>query len=354
MANTGKTIKQFSLATAILPTDGLLIQRGDVYYYVAGVSLTSGAYVEDTYANVATLKSGGNLNRKASYYLTDKFVFVDALEANKAEMKGTFFARNADFQGNGIYSGITIANGFTVNATGTNLGVWTIALAPVSGDVSIWNNTHYLNITGANGGTNPSTDGTNWELVANTDILLANTFGYVYEYDEIKYDFDGDVVLKRSDNRANEVGNASVDTFQWGNDLVSGNIILGNTVYDNQNQTGMDSNKVITYGSDVSYAKKTLNIGDWNMDTTTGVPVTHSLSATEWKTIKNVYVIIRNDTDDLYRALNIGTTSVNSGYYTINATTIDLYRITAGLFDSTAYDSTSYNRGFVTFEYIAD
>ena len=147
MANTGTTVTALTLTTALVPsTDNLLMQRGNSYFRVLAKSLTSGAYVEDTHANIITAIGAGNLERKATYYITDKYLFFEALEPDKNVMVGTYFARNADFQGGGVYSGITIANGFTVNATGTNLGIWTVALAPASGDVSIWNNTHYLKI----------------------------------------------------------------------------------------------------------------------------------------------------------------------------------------------------------------
>jgi hypothetical protein len=126
--------------------------------------------------------------------------------------------------------------------------------------------------------------------------------------------------------------------------------------YDTSSTGWLEMQTVISSGN--SYTTKTIDIGDWNMDTSSTVPVAHTLSATEWKTIRTIDVIIRNDADTEYRpidVLNAAATGVSGGgVISLDSTNIRLGRYTGGLFDSTDFDSTSYNRGWITFDYIKD
>lgn len=245
MTNTSKTIDQYGEKTLLENNDTFLLQRGNFYYSVKAKNITSGALIETTYASAQTSKGADALSRGATYYLTDKYIYLLALGVNIFDLSGVYLTRNADFQSNGNYTGITIANGFTVNATGTNLGVWTTALAPASGDVAIWNNKHWLNITGSNGATNPSVDGVNWEAVANTDVDVANTYGYIYEYDAIEYDFDNDTINRRVDARSNDIATNTISIFQWGNDNVYSNTVMNEAYFTIQNQLGSVYNNTI-------------------------------------------------------------------------------------------------------------
>lgn len=97
---------------------------------------------------------------------------------------------------------------------------------------------------------------------------------------------------------------------------------------------------------------KIIEIGDWNMDTTIAVTVSHGLTLAN---IRSVTAIIRNDTDNVYNPL-VGSfiATVNNyrgGWVEAKPTTIDLARATGGTFDGTGYDATSYNRGWVTIVY---
>ena len=99
-----------------------------------------------------------------------------------------------------------------------------------------------------------------------------------------------------------------------------------------------------------------VDIDDWNMDSALSVSVAHGLSATEWKTIRALNVIIRNDTDTFrYKIETMSVAGVMQGVVSsIDATNINLARLAGGFFDNANFDSTSYNRGFVTFDYIPD
>lgn len=93
---------------------------------------------------------------------------------------------------------------------------------------------------------------------------------------------------------------------------------------------------------------KIIEIGDWNMDTTTSLSVAHNI--TNWKNIRDVSAIIRNDGDTAYYNLfdsrDAGGNS-SGGMSSIDSTNILLTRVTGGLFDGIGYDSTSYNRGWI-------
>lgn len=107
---------------------------------------------------------------------------------------------------------------------------------------------------------------------------------------------------------------------------------------------GVESFKVIK--------TKIYEIGDWNMDASSSVLVTHSIA--DPSKIRRVQAIIRHDTlsqtFDLYADLG-GFTGLSGGFGRINAFEIQLNRISGGAFDNTNFDATSFNRGWVIIDY---
>ena len=93
---------------------------------------------------------------------------------------------------------------------------------------------------------------------------------------------------------------------------------------------------------------KVIDIGDWDMDTDATKNVAHGLS-TDYKKIRSVRAIIRNDTDVTYYPLDSAGAggSVAGGIVNIDGTNIQLIRETGGIFDGVGFTSTSYNRGWV-------
>lgn len=85
-------------------------------------------------------------------------------------------------------------------------------------------------------------------------------------------------------------------------------------------------------------------IGDWDMDTSGSTTILHGLVSTK---IIGISVIIRNDGDGSRISLFSENTSGAGGFAAINSTSISLQRITGGLFDSSSYSNTPYNRGWV-------
>lgn len=98
---------------------------------------------------------------------------------------------------------------------------------------------------------------------------------------------------------------------------------------------------------------KVINIGDWNMDTTGTKTVSHGLTLAN---IRTVSVIIRDDLATSFKPFPSPSTdleAIDSAIFSVDATNVTLSRRDGGQFDDTPYDSTSYNRGWVTIEYEA-
>lgn len=107
---------------------------------------------------------------------------------------------------------------------------------------------------------------------------------------------------------------------------------------------------------------KIIEIGDWDMDTTEEVYVEHDLP--DWKKIRSISAVVRNDADDEYFQLGTddngdvaatsGTGSVvgagaSNGFNAENV--IRLGRTASGRYDAATFDSTGFNRGWITVTY---
>ena len=93
---------------------------------------------------------------------------------------------------------------------------------------------------------------------------------------------------------------------------------------------------------------KVIEIGDWDMDTYSFVDILHGLTLAK---IRSATILIRNDADTIYYTTNVASWADEVHIRYINASTIQLRRETGGSFDSTTYNSTSYNRGWITIWY---
>ncbi len=102
--------------------------------------------------------------------------------------------------------------------------------------------------------------------------------------------------------------------------------------------------------------ERVLSIGDWNMQSTTAVNILHGIGD-RWKDIRDVGVMVRNDADtELYvldePALTLGSPGAAGGVARIAVADVRLNRDTGGVFDSVNFNSTSYNRGWITLRYV--
>jgi len=166
----------------------------------------------------------------------------------------------------------------------------------------------------------------------------------------ISTDTNGDITLS-----PNGTGTVVIDTdLDVDNININGNTIISTDTNGDINLTPDGTGNLVLNGQVIVE----INIGDWNMDTTTNVDVAHSLSATEYKTIRQIEVIIRDDADSVYYDLEAVQTGAGGpsegGISQIGSTNINLVRRDLGLFDSASFDSTSYNRGFITILYTPD
>lgn len=93
-----------------------------------------------------------------------------------------------------------------------------------------------------------------------------------------------------------------------------------------------------------------VEIGDWNMDSTANVDIAHGQT---YANIRRVSVIIRDDADTYrYSFCNFFDGTVDIGVSWYNSTNVRIFRLASGTFDSTDFDSTSYNRGWIIIEHI--
>lgn len=109
---------------------------------------------------------------------------------------------------------------------------------------------------------------------------------------------------------------------------------------------------------DYGLRRTTVNIGDWNMDTTGSVKVDHGLEYSDtWKGTRDLGIVIRNDADTIYyndTKTNTGAAEMTNVSIAVSGITnkkVVLVRKTSGSFDSSDFDSTSYNRGWITVWY---
>lgn len=96
---------------------------------------------------------------------------------------------------------------------------------------------------------------------------------------------------------------------------------------------------------------KIIDIGDWDMDTSASATFAHGVVVSKIRTIQ---CAIRNDSGiNTYSlpASSPAATSVDEFIFS-SATNITIQRSTSGFFDDASFSATSYNRGWVTIQYI--
>lgn len=113
----------------------------------------------------------------------------------------------------------------------------------------------------------------------------------------------------------------------------------------------LSSPNAIQVDNSIQLRTKVIEIGDWNMDADVSAAVAHGI--TDFKTIRQVTAIIRDDADVSRSPLNNfnGTTGeVGGGVLSVGATLVTLDRLTGGGYDTTNYNSTGFNRGWITIQ----
>lgn len=210
-------------------------------------------FISVTYTNLLTLIGSSGLVPTQQYLITDAIflnpapleqvaILVTAVTTNEISLSGSGIFLNADYQAVGNYSGVS---GFVAQT-----GVYRGSSVYVIGDVCIWDNLNYVNISGANTG-DPDSTPADWTLLTKT-----STNGYITEIDIIKYNVATNQITYREDVRNNRIENnlatylivPNLETFrvfQWGNNSVSENTILGESYFNIKNQYGIILNNFV-------------------------------------------------------------------------------------------------------------
>jgi hypothetical protein len=158
--------------------------------------------------------------------------------------------------------------------------------------------------------------------------------------------FEGGLGVEKRINAGLAIASATTITAGTGITATTGNIVAtAGNINIVAGELQHNGNPVAGYLDDgTPYYKKIIDIGDWDMVTTPNVSIAHGLTYTN---IISIYVnIIRDDSVRIYDF-----TSNNGGTVYSTSTNIELYRTTGGLFDTTNYNSTSFNRGSIEIEY---
>jgi len=162
--------------------------------------------------------------------------------------------------------------------------------------------------------------------------------------------FDDDNTFRIDAIEPNGASGVTIDGFKILNGSASGTLtgnVTGNLA---GNVTG-HADSILETGTDAEVVhKKTIKIGDWDMDSTASITKAHGLTASK---IRKVDAVIINDDSTIYMPIDsYYNYNAPNGCISYQATNIVLSRIASGAFDSTDYNSTSFNRGWITIEYV--
>jgi len=95
--------------------------------------------------------------------------------------------------------------------------------------------------------------------------------------------------------------------------------------------------------------QKVIDIGDWDMNASQSVSVSHGLTLAK---IRGISAVVRDDSDSFYYDfMRINSTETSQHHMAANSITIDLFRGNGGGFDGVGFDATSFNRGWITIQY---
>ena len=113
--------------------------------------------------------------------------------------------------------------------------------------------------------------------------------------------------------------------------------------------SGHNEERIRTCGGKHRICFKIIEIGDWNMMATAIVNVPHNLNC---GSIVMVQCIVQDDTgNNKYILIGDVTNNMDAKIDKIDNTNVIISRKSGGLFQNVNFDSTSYNRGFITILY---
>lgn len=195
----------------------IVLDNSQIQFLIGNSSLIPNQWYNITDSNFGTFSNTHN-------------VYVLATRKNSLSIIGSGQFYNADYNGLGNYVAVPFYSG--------SIGVWFPLIAVALGNVCIWNNYHYVNLTGVNDPIqSPLTDALNWQILP-YNIKM----GYILAYDEISYDVSTNKIVYRKDINNNEVADkvdissglpvkSALNDFRWGDKFVIGNSVLQDSIF---------------------------------------------------------------------------------------------------------------------------
>ena len=249
---TGSNISILNQSILISPAATSMNFIGIQATAIGGAITINNNFISLTNAALNALISTNGLIPSQAYNITNAIfgnstishnVYVNATSVNSISILGSGKFFNADYNNLGNYSGVS---GYVAN-----LGVWTSTLIVVVGNVCIWNNLQYVNLTGVNNALlSPNADLVNWQFLS-----YSTTKGYIVTYDEITYNVGSNEIEYRKDIFNNEVEayqvgiRSSLNDFAWGNQNVISNKVLQDSIFAICNTKiviGINNNSIIS------------------------------------------------------------------------------------------------------------
>lgn len=257
--------------------------------------------IDITYAAFNALVVAGTIQKGWFYRITDaqytdEGVIIQGTTINTNSIQGSGIFLNADYQNVGNYSGVS---GFVAN-----LGLWSTIVQPiVVGNVVIYDNLHYKNLTGV-WGTAPSSDAVNWVLLAKN-----TTNGYIKEVDSIRYDLTINSITYRADKRGNEV-ESNLWGLKWGDNNTYLNKVYSDSRINNRNGYGIVYGNTVSQNSNITNASQyttTLPTIRWNNLTSGSLSGIYGVNSGiyEYNNLSNQSILsIQNFDSSSYFSLN--------------------------------------------------
>jgi hypothetical protein len=152
---------------------------------------------------------------------------------------------------------------------------------------------------------------------------------------------------------ATDLNAKKINGFPASQSIVANNVVVRKSDGKIAGDIDGNANGIVETGTGgLTVYKKIINIGDWDMYSTYLKIITHNFGSL-WNKVISIQAIIIDDDSITRTPLNFAfeSTGLASGNIIINSTTIRLARKDGGIFDSTNYDSTSFNRGWIVIEY---
>jgi hypothetical protein len=141
-------------------------------------------------------------------------------------------------------------------------------------------------------------------------------------------------------------------TFKITGYFESANTVELRVIFVNQNLGSFVNGSAIGltfFPSDSVLDEVYMTLPAWNMDSTANINVTHAIPAS---TITSIEVSIKSDTGTYLPLTCINTSSVlQGGIQSISDSSITLYRLASGVFDSVNYDGVG-SRGSIVIKYL--